>query len=731
MDYPAPLPDPPPPDKQQLEKVIRKLSPYKAPGPDGIPNIVLQKCFDLIADHILQIYKAILTLEVYYDPWREFSTIVLRKPNKPNYEVPKAYRPIALISTMAKVLTALIADNVSQLVEQHRLLPNTHFGGRPGRTTTDAIHYLVHRVKQAWANGQVASVLFLDVEGAFPNAVTDKLLHNLKKRRIPQIYVKFIKLMLSNRRTKLSFDDYTSDPINILNGIGQGDPLSMILYILYNADILEIIDDETHEGALGYVDDMALIATGNSFEDMTEILRNLMEKQDGGLSWSETHNSRFEMSKSAVLHFTRKTMMDPEDENNRIPVPKPPLTIGGQTIEEVQSYKYLGIQIDAQLRWKEQAQRAVANATKWLLQYRRLTRPTTGTSSRLMRQLYIAVALPKITYGLDIWYIPPSKKAGQTKNSGSAGALRQLQKVQRIASLAINGALRMTPTDFLDAHAGLLPIEFALLKAAHRATIRLLTLPDTHPLYGIVKSTRDSPPTRHLSPIASLIKTFKLRRKKIETIRPAAQYPQVKAKFATETQKSREESIKQEKEDKSDFKVFSDGSGAEDGIGAAAVLYRKGRFSPVDKLKAFLGPPERHNTFEAEVVGAILAAQLLSSRPDAIGKTATIYIDNQSVIASLKNPKATAGQYLIRHLLHTANSLPCKLRLCWISGHSNVKGNEKVDELAKEAAEGNGSEAERLPQILRTQTSRRTSESSNTYGQMTGRSRKGGEDSKT
>ena len=542
----------------------------------------------------------------------------------------------------------------------------------------------------------------MDVEGAFPNAVTDKLLHNLKKRRIPQIYVKFIKLMLSNRRTKLSFDDYTSDPINILNRIGQGDPLSMILYILYNADILEIIDDETHEGALGYVDDMALIATGNSFEDTTETLRNLMEKQDGGLSWSETHNSRFEMSKSAVLHFTRKTMMDLEDENNRIPVPKPPLTIGGQTIEEVQSYKYLGIQIDAQLRWKEQAQRAVANATKWLLQYRRLTRPTTGTSSRLMRQLYIAVALPKITYGLDIWYIPPSKKAGQTKNSGSAGALRQLQKVQRIASLAINGALRTTPTDFLDAHAGLLPIEFTLLKAAHRATIRLLTLPDTHPLYGIVKSTRDSPPTRHLSPIASLIKIFKLRRKKIETIRPAAQYPQVKAKFATETQKSREESIKQEKEDKSDFKVFSDSSGAEDGIGAAAVLYRKGRFSPIDKLKAFLGPPERHNTFEAEVVGAILAAQLLSSRPDAIGKTATIYIDNQSVIASLKNPKATAGQYLIRHLLHTANSLPCKLRLCWISGHSNVKGNEKVDELAKEAAEGNGSEAERLPQILRT-----------------------------
>jgi hypothetical protein len=71
---------------------------------------------------------------------------------------------------MAKVLTALVADNISQLVEQHQLLPKTHFRGRPGRTTTDAIHYLVHRIKTAWVNNQVTSVLFFDVEGAFLNA---------------------------------------------------------------------------------------------------------------------------------------------------------------------------------------------------------------------------------------------------------------------------------------------------------------------------------------------------------------------------------------------------------------------------------------------------------------------------------------------------------------------------------------------------------------------------------
>ena len=701
-DYPDPLPDPLPPDKGQIEGVIRKLSPYKAPGPDGIPNIVLQKCYDKIADYLYYIYQAILGIEEMYDPWREFTTIVLRKPDKPNYGVFKAYRPVALISTMAKVLTALVAENISRLVEQHQLIPKTHFGGRPGRTTTDAIHYLVHKIKQAWANNQVASVLFLDVEGAFPNAVTNRLIHNLRKRRIPEVYTKFVRVLLTNRRTRIKFDDYTSELIEITNGIGQGDPISMLLYIIYNADLLEIPDDEELEEAISYVDDIALVAVGDNFEETTRRLRNLMEKQEGGLEWSKSHNSRFEITKSAVLHVTRRTEKDPDDDGQRVELSRPHLLVNNQVITEVQSYKYLGVQIDNQLRWKEQEQRAIANATKWLLQYRRLTRPATGTNARLMRQLYIAVALPKITYGLDIWYTPPNKAAGQTRNSGSAAALRQLRKTQRIATLAILGALRTTPTDFADVHAGLLPIELALHKAAHRATIRLLTLPATHPLHKVIQTIREKPQRKHISPVANLIRIYDLPLARIETIVPTVQHPRSMAKFKVQTPGTRKESIKQEKNDEADFKAFSDGSGLNGGIGAAAVLYRKGRFTPLKQLKAHLGPNTKHNTYEAEIIGAMLAVWLIRGCVETLGKVVSIYIDNQAVLSTIINPRAKPGQYLARHLNSMANELLCVLGVHWISSHSKVRGNEKVDELAKEAADGRSSARVRLPPILRT-----------------------------
>jgi hypothetical protein len=198
------------------------------------------RCADLLIDRLYYIYKAMVERNMHYAPWKTFTTVVLRKPGKPRYNVPKAYRPIALLNTTWKVLAAVLADQLSHYSEKHHLLPSHHFGGRPGRSTTDAIHLLVHKIKCAWRQGNVTSVLFLDVEGAFPNAVPSRLIHNLCKRHIPNRYVNFITGMLEGRTTYLKFDDHTSEGINIDNGIGQGDPLSMMLYQFYNADLLDI-----------------------------------------------------------------------------------------------------------------------------------------------------------------------------------------------------------------------------------------------------------------------------------------------------------------------------------------------------------------------------------------------------------------------------------------------------------------------------------------------------------
>ena len=283
------------------------LSPYKALGPDSIPNIVLKECSDLLTPSLTVIFNAILDLNTYYNPWNKLITIVIRKPGKPNYKAPKAYRPIALISTLAKLLTAIVAENFSNITETFKLLPNNHFSNCPGHSTADAIHYLTNKILHTWHTNKVASILFLDVEGAFPNTVTSRLLHNLKKRRTPCSIVNFVE-QLNNRKTRLKFNNYTSEPIPIQNGIGQGDPLSMLLYIYYNTDILDTLVNQEKEDAIGYVDDIALIAIGDNFKETTSHLENLMTKPEGSLEWSHFHNSKFEVNKSAVMHSPEKPL---------------------------------------------------------------------------------------------------------------------------------------------------------------------------------------------------------------------------------------------------------------------------------------------------------------------------------------------------------------------------------------------------------------------------------------
>jgi hypothetical protein len=153
-----------------------------------------------------------------------------------------------------------VASHITHLAEKHQLLLRNHFRGRPGCTTADALHLLTHKIKEIWHAGKVAAILFLDIEGAFLNTVPLRLVHNLRMWCILGKYVAFIKKMLDSRSTSLKFDGHTSEPIAIDNGIGQGDPLLMVLYQFYNADLLDILKGK-NEDALAYMDDTIMVAT--------------------------------------------------------------------------------------------------------------------------------------------------------------------------------------------------------------------------------------------------------------------------------------------------------------------------------------------------------------------------------------------------------------------------------------------------------------------------------------
>jgi Reverse transcriptase (RNA-dependent DNA polymerase) len=213
----------------------------------------------------------------------------------------------------------------------------------------------------------VVSILFLDIEGAFPKAVTDHLLHNMKRRKVPKKIVQFIERLLRGRSTWLKFDNYLSEQIPIDNGVGQGDPVSLPSFNYYNTDLLEL---STILQALGYVDDAMVMAVGEDFEETTQAIHKHMEGGNGGFEWSADHNSRFEINKLAIMHLGHKKCKSPT--GSLCPLHKPKLLLQGKEVKTVECYKYLGIIIDSKLTWRKHEDKAIDNATKWVMQCRHL-----------------------------------------------------------------------------------------------------------------------------------------------------------------------------------------------------------------------------------------------------------------------------------------------------------------------------------------------------------------------
>jgi len=165
-------------------------------------------------------------------------TLVLKKPGKADYTSPNAWRPIVLSNGYAQLLNGCKAEDLVLMCENTGILPPNHFGGRPGRATTDSIHLMVKTVKDAWRKGEVALLLCLDVKGAFLSTAVDVLKHEMCQHRVPEGHVEWLKRRLEGRQTMLVFDNYWSELFDIKDGLDQGDVQSLIAWIIYNLLIL-------------------------------------------------------------------------------------------------------------------------------------------------------------------------------------------------------------------------------------------------------------------------------------------------------------------------------------------------------------------------------------------------------------------------------------------------------------------------------------------------------------
>ncbi|CEJ62845.1 Putative Reverse transcriptase [Penicillium brasilianum] len=151
----------------EIQRSLKSAKGTTAPGEDNLPMLVWKQLWTHLRSVITGIFNASVNLGYHPRQWRTAKIVVLRKPGKPDYSIPGAYRPISLLNTLGKLLEAVVARRLSHLAEKHGLLPDTQFGGRPGRTTEQALLVLSNAIDRAWYKHKVVTLVAFDLKGAF------------------------------------------------------------------------------------------------------------------------------------------------------------------------------------------------------------------------------------------------------------------------------------------------------------------------------------------------------------------------------------------------------------------------------------------------------------------------------------------------------------------------------------------------------------------------------------
>ena len=191
-------------------------------------------------------------------------------------------------------------------------------------------------MKDAWCQGKVASVLFLDIKSAFPAATPERLFHNMRMLGVPKVIIDWLHEKLYGQQTHLKFDDFISALFDIVSGIDQGCPLSVILYGFFNTFLINSAQLKNGEITVGSMDNVALITIGRTFSETHAKLLDFFTHPGGVDEWSTSHNSHFSLDKFGLLNMIRC----PSDSLG------PALQLDNTTIEPAASHCFLGLLMD-------------------------------------------------------------------------------------------------------------------------------------------------------------------------------------------------------------------------------------------------------------------------------------------------------------------------------------------------------------------------------------------------
>ena len=403
--------------EEEVKKKLKALRTDKSCGPDEIHPYLLKVLADSMATPLTMIYNTSLQSGTVPAIWKEgVITALFKKGSKSS---PANYRPITLTSVICKILEKLIIEQLQKHLKSNHLEKKQQHGFTPKKSTTTNLLEALNIWSEALSHGLPVDVIYLDFEKAFDKVPHERLILQLERFGVKGNILRWFRDYLTSRFQRVRVNGELSSRAPVLSGVPQGSVLGPALFLIYVADIPEVVKNFVSL----YADDSKLY---NYLLDSTEHENTETSIQNDInilCEWSERMQMSFNIEKCHSLHLGKRnnshTYTMPKISNSQSSENYIGYTITFHPLKQVQNEKDLGVTIDDQLNFKLHISQKIAKANSLIFLIKNCFK---HLDKHMFKLLFKSLIRPHLEYASPIW--SPITK----------GEIKRIEGVQRRAT---------------------------------------------------------------------------------------------------------------------------------------------------------------------------------------------------------------------------------------------------------------------------------------------------------
>jgi hypothetical protein len=176
---------------------------------------------------------------------------------------------------------------------------------RKNRSCETVLKLLTKQIHTIWnmSKNKITTLLSMNVIEAYVHISRERLLHNLKKRRISTWIIVWTNNFLQNKRISFIVKAKQIVMNNVNVDISQKSSMSSILYLFYNANLLKFFKQSSRKMiVIDFVNDINIFIYDIN---MINNCRLLKKTHEHCLLWNRRHEIVFASIKYELIHLTR------------------------------------------------------------------------------------------------------------------------------------------------------------------------------------------------------------------------------------------------------------------------------------------------------------------------------------------------------------------------------------------------------------------------------------------